>query len=87
VRKDLKLRMPRAESPTHFITMGLDWDLDDAAKQATRDMVAWLTEMMGITRDQAYAFCSFAVDLHATQVVNHVKGVHAMIDKRFVTRA
>jgi acetamidase/formamidase len=84
LRKDLKLSMPRAQSPTHFITMGLDTDLDDAAKQATRTMVEWIVELLGISRDHAYSFCSFVVDLHATQVVNNVKGVHAMLDKRLV---
>jgi acetamidase/formamidase len=34
-----KLDMPRAVTPTHYITMGLDPDLDDAAKQALRDMM------------------------------------------------
>ena len=86
VRKDFKLRMPRAESPTHFITMGLDTDLDDAAKQALRAMIDWIVETLGISRDHAYSFCSLVVDLRVTQVVNHVKGVHAMLDKRLAAR-
>jgi acetamidase/formamidase len=86
VRKDLKLRIPRAESPTHFITMGLDTDLDDAAKQALRAMIDWIVETLRISRDHAYSFCSLAVDLRVTQVVNHVKGVHAMLDKRLAAQ-
>src|SRR3954465_9100342 len=39
-----KLDMPRAVTPTHYVTMGLDPDLDDAAKQALRDMIRWLVE-------------------------------------------
>ncbi|HVZ53684.1 MAG TPA: acetamidase/formamidase family protein [Pseudolabrys sp.] len=81
VRKDLAWRMPRAESPTHFITLGLDVDLDDAAAQALRAMIDWLTEKLGIAKADAYSLASFAVDLHVTQTVNNVKGVHAMIDK------
>ena len=42
-----KLAFPRAVTPTHYITMGLDPDLDDAAKQALRDMIRWLVEMKG----------------------------------------
>src|SRR5262249_25576972 len=34
VRKDLRLRWPRAETPTHFIVMGLDKDLNQAMKLA-----------------------------------------------------
>jgi acetamidase/formamidase len=87
VRKDIKLKRPRAETPTHFITMGLDADLDDAAKEALREMIDWIVEMVGISREEAYAFCSFVVDLRVTQVVNNIKGVHAMIEKGLVGRS
>jgi acetamidase/formamidase len=39
VRKDMELRWPFAESATHLMSIGLDEDLDDAAKQAVREMV------------------------------------------------
>ena len=81
VRKDLKLRWPRAESPTHHITMGFNTDLDDAAKQALREMIDFLHENYGLNRDDAYVFCSTAVDLHVTQLVNGHKGIHAMVAK------
>lgn len=87
VRKDLTWRMPRAESPTHFITLGLDVDLDDAAEQALRAMLDWLVEKLGIAKADAYSLASFAVDLHVTQTVNNVKGVHAMIEKSLLQGA
>src|SRR5581483_96674 len=34
VRKDLHLTWPRAETPTHFITMGIDQDLTEATRIA-----------------------------------------------------
>ena len=86
VRKDLKWRMPRAETPSHLIAFGLDVDLDDAARQALKEMIAWITALTGISRDEAYSLCSFAVDLHVTQTVNNVKGVHAMIDKNLLRK-
>jgi acetamidase/formamidase len=73
--------MPRAETATHFIAFGLDPDLDDAARQALREMLAWIVEMTGMPKDEAYALCSFACDLRVTQTVNNVKGVHAMMAK------
>jgi acetamidase/formamidase len=79
VHKNMKLAMPRAITPTHYITLGFDTDLDDAAKQALRDMIAWLVEMKGWTRSQAYVFCSLACDLHVTQLVDGNKGIHAMV--------
>ena len=81
VRKGLGWTMPRAETATHFIAFGLDPDLDDAARQALREMLAWIVEMTGIRKDEAYALCSFACDLRVTQTVNNVKGVHAMMAK------
>ena len=81
VRKDMKLRWPRAETPTHIITMGLHESLDEAARLATREMVDYLTTQHGLSREDAYMLASAAVDLHVTQVVNGVKGVHAMLPK------
>jgi acetamidase/formamidase len=84
VRKDMKLAMPRAITPTHYITIGLDVDLDDAAKQALRDMIAWLVAMKGWTRSEAYVFCSLACDLHVTQLVDGNKGIHAMVRRELL---
>ena len=39
MRKDMELRWPFAESATYLMSIGLDEDLDDAAKQAVREMV------------------------------------------------
>ncbi|HVL57104.1 MAG TPA: acetamidase/formamidase family protein [Burkholderiaceae bacterium] len=76
---DMTLAMPRAITPTHYITLGIDPDLDDAAKQALRDMIAWLVAMHGWKPEQAYVFCSLACDLHVTQLVDGNKGIHAMV--------
>ena len=65
--------MPRAETPTHYIAFGLDADLDDAARQALKEMIAWIVALTGIHKDEAYAMCSFAADLHVTQTVNNSK--------------
>ncbi|HZT29885.1 MAG TPA: acetamidase/formamidase family protein [Bryobacteraceae bacterium] len=85
VRKDLKLRWPRAETPTHYITMGLDKSLDEAARRATREMIDYLMAAHGLSRDDAYMLTSAAVDLHVTQVVDGVKGVHATLPKSIFT--
>jgi len=86
VRKDLGWKIPRAETPTHYIAFGLDADMDDAAKQALREMIKWIVAIRGIAADEAYALCSFACDLHVTQSVNGVKGVHAMLAKSLLER-
>jgi acetamidase/formamidase len=80
-RKGPRLRWPRAETPTHYIAMGLDEDLDEAARLATREMVDFLVAEKGLTREDAYVLCSLAADLHVTQAVDATKGVHATIAK------
>lgn len=81
VRKNSKLRWPRAETPTQIITMGLSEDLNEAARRATREMIDYLMSDRGLSRDDAYMLTSAAVDLHVTQVVDGVKGVHATLPK------
>jgi acetamidase/formamidase len=86
LRKDIAWKLPRAETATHLITFGLDFDLDDAARQALREMIDWICSLTPLSRDEAYALSSFAVDLHITQTVNNVKGAHAMIAKSILQR-
>jgi len=81
VRKDMKLKWPRAETPTHFIVMGLDKDLTLAAKICVREAIDFLTKEKGLTPEDAYMLSSVAVDFNITQVVDGVKGVHGMIPK------
>ena len=64
----------------------MDADLDDAARQALREMIDWITALTGISNDEAYSLSSFAVDLHVTQTVNNIKGVHAMIERSILRR-
>ena len=84
VRKDMKLDFPGAESNTHYITMGFDDDLDDAAKQAVRRMITLLRQKAGLEAKDAYSLMSLACDLRITQLVDGNKGVHAMIAKSIV---
>jgi acetamidase/formamidase len=84
LREDLSYKYPRGETPTHYITMGMDPDLDRCAEMAVRDMIALLGEKAGLSKADAYSFCSVAADLHITQAVNGCKGVHAMMPKALV---
>ena len=81
LRSDMRLATPRAETPTHYMTMGFDEDLDDAAKAALRDMIALICEKRGLSREDAYTLCSLAADLRVTQTVDVNKGVHCMLPK------
>jgi acetamidase/formamidase len=86
LHKAQKLRWPRAETPTHYISMGLDEDLDTAAKIATSEMLDFLVAAKGLSRDDAYMLASAAMDLVVTQVVDGTKGIHAMMPKAIFGR-
>lgn len=85
-RDDMTLQWPMAETPTHMITMGFDPDLDECAKIALRQMIDLISTRNGIDRYQAYALASLTADLRVTQVVNGAKGVHCMLEKRYLAR-
>ena len=79
--KDPVLKFPRAETKTHYITMGMNEDLDLAMKQALREMIVFICSRTNLSDADAYQFCSLAVDFRVTQTVNGEKGVHGMLKK------
>jgi len=81
VRKDMHLRWPRAETPSHYITMGFNEDLNEATKMAVREMIDFLVSEKHLSRDDAYMLSSVAADLSITQLVDGNKGVHVSIPK------
>jgi acetamidase/formamidase len=81
VRKDMHLKWPRAETPTHYITMGLNDDLNACATLAVREMIDFLVTEKHLSRDDAYMLSSVAADLSITELVDGNKGVHMSIPK------
>ncbi|KAF0282857.1 acetamidase/formamidase family protein [Spiribacter roseus] len=81
VRRDIPESAPFAETPSHWISMGLHPSLDQAAEQAVRQMVQLLTARTGLDRSQAYMMTSMLGDLRITQVVDGNKGVHMLYPK------
>ena len=76
---DLELDWPIALTGDAWIAFGFDEDLDRAAEIATEGMLALMAREHAVERPEALALASVAVDLHVTQVVNGIKGVHAML--------
>jgi acetamidase/formamidase len=86
VHDDMHLEWPMAETPTHVMTMAFDPDLDDAVVIALRDMIKLICARAAISREDAYTLCSLAADLRVTQVVNGSKGIHVMLEKKYLAR-
>ena len=76
---DLHLTTPRAETPSGRLTLGFDEDLNEAMFQALNAMLDWMMTRCALSRQDALALASVAVDLRVTQIVNGVCGVHAVL--------
>jgi acetamidase/formamidase len=76
---NLHITYPRAHTPAGLVTFGFHENLDDATLIALHGMLTWIEELLGVDRKEALALASLLVDLHITQIVNGVRGVHAIL--------
>src|SRR5579864_4250570 len=82
VRKDMKLKWPRAETKTDYISMATDPDLATATQGAIQEMVDFLVREKGLTQHQAYQLVSVAGNVAVTQLVDKPNlGVHVRLPK------
>jgi acetamidase/formamidase len=81
VRKGMSLVWPRAETPTHYISMATDIDLAVATKAALQEMIDFLASTKGLTKHEAYQLTSLAGDVAITQLVDQTLGVHVKMPK------
>jgi acetamidase/formamidase len=79
LRDDLDLRSPIARTAAAWVAFGFDEDLDLAAEECMATMLDLMERELGLERKHALALASVVVDLHVTQIVNGVKGVHAVL--------
>jgi acetamidase/formamidase len=79
LRDNQTLSMPRAKTPSGWITFGLHQNLEEAMYLALEEMVSLIQEMLAVGRTDALALASVTVDLRITQIVNGIRGVHAVL--------
>ena len=72
---------PFGETKEYWIAIGLHPDLNEAMKDAVRESVRFLSEVLGMDRAVAYAYLSAATDFNVSQVVDRTKGIHSLIRK------
>jgi acetamidase/formamidase len=70
---------PVALTADHIVATGLDADLDVAVARCAANAVELLGSRFGMAPEHAYAYLSAAADFDISQVVDQVKGVHALI--------
>lgn len=76
---ELHLSTPRAHTAAGWITFGFHEDLNEATMIALTTMVELIGEQYGLQRTEALALASIVVDMRITQIVNGVRGVHAVL--------
>jgi len=79
VHKDMNLSMPIANTPSGWVSFGFHEDLNEATIQAMDGMLNLMCKLFNLNRVEAIALGSTVVDLRITQVVNGIKGVHAVL--------
>ncbi len=86
--KKISLRLSQAEylsdypvavTATHLIAFGFDEDLTNAAYLALKNLRELMTKRFNMDEKLAMTVCSVSADLHITQIVNGIRGVHAML--------
>ena len=84
--KNMKLDWPRIETPTHWITMGYDRDLNLAWNQALQETQKYLGEQRKISAGEAAMLIPTVSDCRVSQVVNVKKGIHCLNPKDAAVR-
>jgi acetamidase/formamidase len=81
LRRDFTFPSPLLEAPDCWIVHGFDEDLDVAMRQASLDMLTFLHEQRGLSKNDAYSLMSVAADFGVTQVVDGRQGIHVRIPR------
>ncbi len=76
---ELRLTTPRANTPAGWLTLGFHEDLNEATMIALEAMLDLMSKQYGMSRHEALGMASLVVDLRITQIVNEVRGVHALL--------
>jgi acetamidase/formamidase len=86
VHRGTNQKYPRAETPTHYVSMGFHQELYEATRMAVREMIDFLVSEKHLSRDDAYMLVSVAGDVDITELVDGNVGVHVLMPKAIFGR-
>jgi acetamidase/formamidase len=81
LHKGKTIPLPRAETKTHYVMMGIDMDLNRAMRMATQEVVNFLVADKGLAPGDAYALASIACDFHVAEAVDLTQLVVGKVPK------
>ncbi|MGG6263886.1 acetamidase/formamidase family protein [Leptolyngbya sp. AN03gr2] len=82
VLKKTPLTFPRIETPTHWITMGYDRDMNKAVDMLVEQTVKFVSDWKRISSKEAQQFMNDYGDCRVAEIVNQLKGVYCMLPKK-----
>lgn len=75
---------PRVETDEAIVSMGLDGSLDDAFKEATSDMAAWLAEDYNLTPSEIAQVIGAVAEYRVSEAADRNAGVVLKLKKRYL---
>ncbi|MBD2259658.1 acetamidase/formamidase family protein [Pseudanabaena sp. FACHB-2040] len=81
VIKGQPLTWPRVESPTHWLTLGYDRDMNTAIRILEEETIKFISEWKGMNSREARQYMTTYGDIRVAEVVNQLKGVYCMLPK------
>lgn len=84
VIKDKSIAWPRIETPTHWLTVGYDRDLNKALEILKSETRVFLAQTQDIAPEKTEEWMATRYDCRIAEVVNQMKGVFCMIPKKGV---
>lgn len=81
VIKGKSLTWPCIETPTHWIALGYDRDLNKALEILDEETMKFLAEWKGLRGSEARQFMATYGDCRVAEVVNQLRGVYCMLPK------
>jgi acetamidase/formamidase len=82
VIKGQTLSWPRIETPTHWITVGYDRDMNLALDILQAETLKFLSESQGLSASEAQTYMTQIGDCRVAEIVNQLKGVYCMLPKQ-----
>ncbi len=81
VLKGKSLSWPRIESPTHWMTLGYDRNMNTAVEIMEQETLKFLAEWKGLNSSEARQYMARYGDFRVAEVVNQLKGIYCMLPK------
>lgn len=84
---NVSLKRPLIETKDEWMTIGNGKNLEEAARQASLDMIEIIQRKLGFSREDAYMFLSAIGDLRISQLVDPLVTVRMAVSKKYLKEA